>query len=271
MEELSIQLVRWGLLLVFFNVLLEQAGLPIPAVPILVLCGALAARGEMSVTLVLLTAALASALADAVWFALGRRRGRQVLNTICCISLNPESCVRQTERLFERYGLYSIAVAKFIPGFSTVAPPLAGAMGVGIAPFAAATSVGVLLWAGGAVAIGWVFHGAIENATDWLESLGSWGLVLIGALLLGFVGLKWLQRWRFYRLLRMSRITAAELRGLLEGAVDLLIFDVRTEGVRRGDPRRIPGALVLHAEDAPGFDAKLAALPRDREIIIYCT
>ncbi|HET6374298.1 MAG TPA: DedA family protein, partial [Candidatus Polarisedimenticolia bacterium] len=132
MDELARQLARHGLQLVFLNVLLEQAGLPIPSMPVLVLCGALAARGEMSVTLVLLTATIASLMADMVWFFLGRRRGRRILKTICHISLSPDSCVRQTEDLFHRYGLYSIAVAKFIPGFSTVAPPLAGAMRVGL-------------------------------------------------------------------------------------------------------------------------------------------
>src|SRR5262245_38215424 len=128
MDELARQLARYGLPLVFLNVLFDQAGLPVPATPILVLCGALAARGEMSVPLVLLTGTVASLLADGVWFGLGRRQGRRILKTMCRISLNPETCVRQTERLFERFGLYSVAVAKFIPGFSTVAPPLAGAM-----------------------------------------------------------------------------------------------------------------------------------------------
>jgi len=271
MEELANQLGRYGLPLVFFNVLLEQAGLPIPATPVLVLSGALAARGEMSVSLVLLTAAFASLLADAVWFVLGRRQGRRILKKICRISLNPESCVRQTERLFDRYGLYSITVAKFIPGFSTVAPPLAGAMGVGAVRFAVATSAGALLWAGGSMAIGWIFHGTIEHVADWLESLGFWGLLILGVLLFGFIAFKVWKRRRFYRLLQMSRISPADLRSLLDGPNDTMVFDVRTDSGRRHDPRRIPGALVLHAEDPNDLDAKLAALPRDRDIILYCT
>lgn len=271
MEELATQLGRYGLPLVFFNVLVTQAGLPIPATPVLLVCGALAARGEMSVALVLLTATAASLLADASWFALGKRRGRRILKRICNISLTPESCVRQTERLFDRYGLYSIAFAKFIPGFSLVAPPLAGALGVAALPFAVATSVAALLWAGTAFAIGWLLHSAIEDALDWLQSLGSFAVVLIAAVLFGFIGFKWWQRRRFYRLLQMKRISAEELRQLLDDASDVLIFDVRTDAGRRHDPRRIPGALVLHAEDGTELDAKLAALPRDRDIVLYCT
>src|SRR5258706_13198460 len=118
MDELARQLARHGLLLVFLNVLVEQAGLPVPSMPALILCGALAARGQMSVPLVLITATLASLVADGFWFWLGRRQGRRILKTLCRISLSPESCVGQTERLFNHSGLYSIAGAKFLPGFS---------------------------------------------------------------------------------------------------------------------------------------------------------
>jgi len=271
MDELARQLARHGLLLVFLNVLVEQAGLPVPSMPVLVLCGALAARGEMSVPLVLVTATLASLVADGVWFGLGRRQGRRILKTICRISLSPESCVRQTERLFDRYGLYSIAVAKFVPGFSTVAPPLAGAMRVGAGRFALVAVVAALAWAGAAVAIGWFFHDAIGEVAVRLEGLGFWGVALVGALLACYVAFKWWQRSRFYRLLRMARITPEELLRLLDDAIDTLVFDVRTAGGRRQDPRRIPGALILDPESSGEFDARLAALPRDRDIILYCT
>src|SRR5262245_48527581 len=187
MDELARQLTRHGLLLVFLNVLLEQAGLPIPATPVLVLAGALAARGEMSLAPVLLTATLASLMADTVWYALGRRKGRRILKALCRVSLSPESCVRRTERSFDRYGLYSIAVAKFIPGFSTVAPPLAGAMRVGAGRFTLVAVLAALAWVGAAVAVGWCFHDAIGDVADWLEGLGFWGPVLVGALLAGYV------------------------------------------------------------------------------------
>src|SRR5262245_59150489 len=202
MEELGRQLARHGLLLVFINVLLEQAGLPIPAMPVLILCGALAARGEMSVAMVLLTATVASLAADAVWYVLGRRHGRRVLKKICQISLSPESCVRQTEHLFHRYGLYSIALAKFIPGFSTVAPPLAGAMRVGPGRFVFVAVVAALMWTAAAVGIGWFFNDAIGEVADRLEGLGFWGPVLVIGVLACYVAFKWWQRSRLYKLLR---------------------------------------------------------------------
>jgi hypothetical protein len=206
-----------------------------------------------------------------VWFALGRRHGRRILQRICGISLSPESCVRQTEGLFHRYGLYSVAAAKFIPGFSTVAPPLAGAMGVRLVPFVAATSAGALLWAGASMAIGWIFHDTLERLADWLESLGSGALLVLAVLLFGFIAFKVWKRRRFQRLLQMARISPSDLKSLLEGSRDTMIFDVRTDSGRRHDPRRIPGAIVLNAEDSHELDASLAALPKDRDIVLYCT
>src|SRR5215475_2305420 len=179
MEALTIHLDRYGPLIVFFMVLVEQAGLPIPSTPLLLICGALAARGEISGSFVLLMAVVASLLGDTVWFALGRRHGRRILKMLCRISLNPESCVRRTERAFHHYGLYSIVLGKSIPGLSAVAVPMAGAMGVGAVPFALAASAGALIWIGGTMAIGWFFRGALEQVAGWLGNLGSRGLLLV--------------------------------------------------------------------------------------------
>ena len=119
--------IRHGVPLVFFNVLLEQLGVPVPAVPTLIIAGALSREGRISSTHVLVASVLASLIADWIWFMLGRRYGYRILKTLCRISLSPDSCVRDTESKFERWGLKSLLFAKFVPGFSTVAPPLAGA------------------------------------------------------------------------------------------------------------------------------------------------
>lgn len=187
-------LVRYGLLLVFLSVFLDQAGLPIPAVPILVACGALAARGEISLTFLLLMATLASMAADAAWFALGRWRGRQVLRIFCRFSLHADECVSGMERSLRHHGLVSIAVAKFIPGIATIAPPLAGSLGVSISRFLLISFFTGLAWAGGLVGVGWLFRDTIAEATQWLESLGVWALALIGLLLVCYVSSIWWQR-----------------------------------------------------------------------------
>jgi membrane protein DedA with SNARE-associated domain len=268
MAELTQYVLTYGLPLVFGIVLLEQLGAPIPALPVLIVAGALSRNGQLSSALVLVVAVGASVLADSVWYALGRRRGQRILKTLCRISLSPDSCVRQTEAVFERWGMPSLLFAKFIPGFSTVAPPLAGAAGASFSSFLLYDSGGALLWAGAGVAAGMAFHRAIDRALSLLASLGSGAFVVLAAGLAVFVAFKWWQRRRFYKMLRMARISVDELRRLIDGGEQPIVVDVRTAGARARDPRRIPGAVVMGISD---LDAHLSELPRNREVILYCT
>ena len=268
MHELFLHVARYGLPLVFANVFLEQLGLPIPAIPTLVAAGALAAEGKLSGPVLILLAIVASLLADAVWFLLGRKHGYRILKTVCGISLSPDSCVRQTESLFERHGLRSLLFAKFVPGFSTVAPPLAGAVGAGFAPFLLFDGGGALLWAGSGLLAGHVFHRAIGRVAELLEGMGFWALIAAGAALALFVAWKWWQRRRFYRFLRMARISVDEVRRLIDEGRNPVIVDARSQASFVRDPRHVPGALRIVLED---LDRQVAELPMNREIVLYCT
>jgi membrane protein DedA with SNARE-associated domain len=268
MAQLTEAVIRYGLPLVFVIVLLEQLGLPIPAIPILIVAGALAVDRGLSAPMILTVAVGASVVADTLWYWLGRRLGRRVLKLLCRISLSPDSCVRQTESLFERYGMPSLLFAKFIPGFSTVAPPLAGAVGATVLTFLIYDTGGALFWAGAGVGGGMIFHSAIDRVLDFLTTLGSGAIVLLAVTLVAFVAAKWWQRRRFYEFLRTSRITPEELWTLMQEGKNPVVLDVRTSSARSNDPRRLPGASVLATSE---LDARLAELPRDREIILYCT
>jgi membrane protein DedA with SNARE-associated domain len=267
-NELRTLVLQHGVSFVFLNVLVEQLGIPIPAIPTLLVAGALAADGRLSFGKLLAAAFVATVAADTVWFLLGRRFGQKVLKTLCRLSLSPDSCVRQTEGLFDTYGLASLLFAKFVPGYSTVAPPLAGAAGATIPRFLLFTSGGTLLWAGTALTLGLLFHGAIERVLSFLTNLGGGALVLLGGALLLYIGLKWTQRRRFYRFLRMARIRPADLRRLMDEGRAPVIVDVRSNNARARDPRRLPGAIVVNILE---LDEKISHLPTDREIVLYCT
>jgi membrane protein DedA with SNARE-associated domain len=267
-NDLRALVLQHGVGFVFLNVLIEQLGIPVPAVPTLIVAGALAADGSLSFGKLLAAAFVATVAADTVWFLLGRRFGQKVLKTLCKLSLSPDSCVRQTEGLFDTYGLASLLFAKFVPGYSTVAPPLAGAAGSALPRFLAFTSAGTLLWAGTALSLGLLFHGAIDRVLRFLANLGSGAFVLLAASLLLYIAIKWTQRRRFYRFLRMARISVADLRGLMDVGQAPLIVDVRSDQARKRDPRRIPGAIAVNLLD---LDEKVGQLPTDREIVLYCT
>jgi membrane protein DedA with SNARE-associated domain len=266
MRELFAMVAKYGVPLVFLNVLAEQLGLPIPAIPTLIVAGALVIRRDFSAGAVLAAAILASLIADSVWYVAGRRRGHRILKTLCKISLSPDSCVRQTEDLYDRWGNVSLVFAKFVPGLSTIAPPLAGASRTPFGLFLLFDAFGAFLWAGAGVILGVTFHHAIDRAMDILESIGSWAVVAVVSILALFILLKWVERRQFYKALRMSRITPDELRDLIARGKGPVVFDARSESARSANPRRIPGALVFRPEELPSL-----RLDRSTEIALYCT
>lgn len=268
MEEMTGLLAQYGLALVFVNVLIHQAGIPVPAVPLLIVTGTLVQQGQLSLALLLGVVVLASLLADIPWFYAGRRYGYPVLNALCRVAIEPDTCVKQTENIFERWGAPSLLVAKFIPGFSIVAPPLAGTMRLAFAPFVAYSAAGAALWAGIAIGAGMLFHAEVNRALAWLDETGPGVLIAIAAVILFYVVFKWVERWLFIRVLRMARISTAELHGLLQGGEKPVILDARSATARKFDPRRIPGAIAV---DINVPERALPPVAPDRDIVVYCT
>lgn len=268
MQELTELLAQYGLLLVFANVFLTQAGIPVPAVPMLVVAGALAAQGEFGYAALLLVALAAALAGDIPWYFAGRRYGHRILRALCRVAIEPDSCVKQTESIFERWGAPSLIVAKYIPGFSTVAPPLSGAMRLGFPSFLLFSALGALLWIILPVALGAVFHTEVEQALEWLSGLGTRALLLLAVLIVVYVGVKATQRYFFLRMLRAARMSTAELRELLQGGQAPVIVDVRSDTVRRLDPRHIPGAIAVSLTDV---SAALQGIAPDRDVVVYCS
>ncbi|MBL8446311.1 MAG: VTT domain-containing protein [Zoogloeaceae bacterium] len=257
-----------GLAAVFCVVLLEQLGLPIPALPVLLLAGALAAGDAMFAVWALACALVASSVADYAWYFAGRRLGHRVLNLLCRISLSPDSCVRQTESAFERRGVATLVIAKFVPGLATLAPPLAGALGIRPAAFLIFNGAGAALWAGAGIFGGLVFHDQIDDLVEGLDALGrAAGYFLLAALGL-YVALRWWQRHQAIRDLRMARISVDELHALIERGASPLVLDARSPSLRKLHGQVIPGA---HAIDLEHVDVVIPPGLSGREVVVYCS
>ena len=267
-HDLVSLLGQYGLALVFANVLIEQMGLPVPAVPTLVVAGALATEGKLSMPLLFAVALLACSLADITWYIAGRRFGNRVMKLLCRISLTPDYCVSETQARFERWGVNALVIAKFVPGLATIAPPLAGATRIAWPRFLFFNSLGGALWVGAWLGVGILLGPYMEPLLIWLDQIGSIAVVIIVALLTAYIAFKWWERRRFFTMLRMARISVDELYRLTDAELKPVIVDVRSQTARALEPRRIPGALhvPLHAVDHHVKD-----LPREREIILYCT
>lgn len=261
-------LIRHGYAVVFGWVLVEQIGLPIPAVPVLLAAGALAGAGKLSLLLALGLAVTASLLSDTIWYAIGRVRGGRVLSLLCRISLEPDSCVRRTEEIFAHHGARSLLIAKFVPGLNTAAPPLAGIIRMRARRFLVFTGLGGLIWAGVFTGLGYVFSGELERAVAYASRLGSWVVVIVAAGLAAYILSKYVGRQRFLRRLHIARITPEELKTRIDAGENLMVVDLRHSIDFEAEPARIPGALHLSTEE---LEARHREIPRDREIVLYCT
>ena len=268
MTESTQFLVSYGAPILFAAVFLEQIGLPLPAVPVLLAAGALSATGKFSFFLGLGITVLACLGPDMFWFYLGRHRGHRVLRLLCRISLEPDSCVRRTQNVYTRYGLKGLVVSKFVPGLATVAPPLAGMAGVGVGRFLLADGLGSLVYGSCFIGLGYLFSGQLEQIAAALARIGGGVVGLVIGLVAIYVGFKYWQRQRILRELRMARITAAELRQRRDAGEDLVLLDLRPGVELDLDPSVIPGAIHLAVEEV---ERRHHEIPRDREVIVYCS
>ena len=267
-NDLASVVSQYGLAFVFGNVLAEQIGIPVPAIPTLVVAGAFAAGGKLSVVAVFAVALVASVVADVAWYVAGRVYGNRVMRLLCSISLTPDSCVSQTQERFERWGVNALLIAKFVPGISLLAPPLAGATRIGWLTFLAYNTAGAALWVAAGVGAGMLLGGQIEQLLAQLQGYGTVAVSVVAALVAGYAAFKWWERHRFYTMLRMARISVDELYRLMDQGVAPLVVDVRSPIARTIEPRHIPGALHLPLH---GFEEHIKELPRDRDIILYCS
>ena len=258
-------IVRHGYAVLFLWVLAEQAALPLPSVPLLLACGALAHNGRLSFHVAILAALVPCILADNAWYLVGRRQGSRILHFICRISLEPDSCVRRTETVFFRYGSRALLVAKFVPGLNAVAAPLAALSGVRHAHFVIFDTLGALVWLVAYLGLGYLFSDQLDLAVDYLERMGSGLGVLVVALLAGWIAWKFIQRRRFLRKLTVARITPEELRRMLDAGDPVFVVDVR-QAIESDDA--IPGSLHIPLED---LDARYGDIPRDRDIVLFCS
>lgn len=266
MDLLTELFTRHGLLAVAVAVLLHQLGAPLPSTPLLLLLGAESVSRDGFALRAFAAITGAAMVANVLWFWAGRRLGRRVLAALCRISISPDSCVRQNEVSFARRGALTLLIAKFVPGLSMLAPPLAGALGMTAGRFLTWNLLGSALWATAGLAAGRVFHAQIDALLRELSRLGGAAIVLCIAAVAAYLAWRLWRRARVKRELnRLERLAPAEALALQQQGGNIVFVDVRGSALRAS---RIPGArhLDLGALGA----AALAGWPAEAEFITYC-
>jgi membrane protein DedA with SNARE-associated domain len=268
MDELIQFVARNGYLVVFFGVFIEQIGIPFPSNFLLIVAGALAGMGQNEFGLVILLTVIAATLGDTIWFYIGRARGIQVLGFLCKMSLEPGYCVSSAKKMFTKHGAKSLLVAKFVPGFSTFAQPLAGATGMSLPRFLVFDGLGSLIWVSVFVGLGYIFADQLEIVVDYASRFGWWfGAVLVAGLAV-YIIRKIVIRKRFMRSLRVARIKPEELKEKIEADEDMMIIDLRDSLDFEANPVMIPTSLRISPDD---LENRQEELYRDRDIVLFCT
>jgi len=261
-------LLKHGYWVLVANVFAEQMGLPVPAFPVMLAMGALAGLGSRSFETSFFLAMSAAMTSDVIWFRLGRSRGRQILNLLCRVSLEPDSCVSNTKGLFSRFGAPALLFSKFVPGLGAAAAPLAGLTRMPAWKFLLADAGGAATWSGTYLGIGFIFRNQLEDAAEAVRRMGAGLVLVLGGLLALYIGWKYYQRQRFIRELRVARIRPEELRKLIDAGCEVTIVDLRRTMEVEADRVKVPGALWIASDE---LAERHEEIPRDKDVVLYCS
>src|SRR5436305_1869250 len=205
-------LLTHGLALVCAASLLESLGTPVPAFPVLLLAGSIAAEYRFSAVPLVAASACGFWIGDLIWYAFGRIQGRRVLGLLCRLSLNPDACVGRAGRRFRRRPAVTVAAAKFIPGFSLLIAPLAGILRMPAGQFAVIDGAASTAWSAAAVMLGVVYgRRVLPHVMRTQRALE----MLAGVAVLVFVTWKLYERRWLVRHYAVARVGIAELQHLL--------------------------------------------------------
>ncbi len=267
-ESLDLFIRTYGYPALFGTMVVEQFVPPLAGEPILLGAGALAGTGRWSLWLAAALALAGTIAGDLAWYEVGRRGGNRVLRQLCRVAIEPDTCVRRGADTFARYGASTLLIAKFVPGLNSIGQPLAGALGMPRARFVLFDAAGAVLWVGLYVGLGYVFHDQLARAALLARRLGWWAVVIGAGAILLYLGVKVTRRQLFLRRLRTARISPEELHARIISGERMLIVDLRHDMDVQAEPRMIQGAVHL----APAvLEHGVVAIPRDQEIVLYCS
>jgi membrane protein DedA with SNARE-associated domain len=270
MQHLLSAIGHHGYLLVFFIVLAEALGMPVPAAIALVAAGAAAAAGVLSVTRLLFLALLAMLLGDCVLFVAGRYMGWGLLGFLCKLSVNPESCILRSAESFYKRGKATLLFAKFIPGINTMAPPLAGSMRMPLDTFLRLDLLGAALYATVYIAAGFLFRDFLVSLVHGFQTAGR---AVEAVTLLAVIGYALYRVWLYrkhavYRVVPRVQVAELSLRLASEDKDKIIIMDVRSHGYYDAGTARIKGSIRLEPNN---LKEELSNIPKDKDIYVYCT
>jgi membrane protein DedA with SNARE-associated domain/rhodanese-related sulfurtransferase len=270
MNDLLSLITHHGYLVICLIVFAEAIGVPVPGAVALVAGGAAAASGALNGTTVGLFAVVAMLLADSLLYVLGSHTGWTILRFLCRISVDPETCVLSAAESFYKRGRPTLLVAKFVPGVSTMAAPLAGSMKMPFLQFLGLDFLGASAYALVYGAVGFVFRDFVSKIVSGFRAAGHAVEIVIIIAVIAFVGYRVSLYWKHRgdRIVPRVQVQALAAKLQAEGPGKILLADVRSHGYYSAGAVRIPGSIRIEPNN---LSAEIRTFPRDKDIYLYCT
>ena len=268
MEVFLEYLIVYGYWILLAWVLLDQLALPLPAMPMILAAGGLAGEGHLDLSVCVAIVVVACMPANILWYWLGKYHGNKVLSLLCLVSLEPDTCVDNTTSTFHRHGTVSLLVSKFVPGLQTIAPPLAGLLGIPWWRFAVLNGLGALLYAMAFLLPGYWAHEFLADITSVVVDFGTLAGIGIGMLVLGWLSWKIVHRQLFVRRLRGRRVRPEDLHEKIVAGDRVQVADLRQRMEFNAFPHTIPGAIRLPLDR---FNEQVEMLAKERPLVLFCT
>jgi len=171
---------HYGYWVIFFGVMLENAGLPIPGETVLLFAGFLAFHGKIRLVPAILTAIAGATLGDSLGFCVGRYGGVAFINRFLRSSAWVAQRYDEAHKLFLRYGQWAVFTARFITGLRVFAGVLAGVLLMPYPRFLLFNFTGAVTWATAIGCVGFFFGGSWQRLVRLLGQLDRVVLILVG-------------------------------------------------------------------------------------------
>ncbi len=270
MSDLLSLIVHHGYTVISLIVFAEAIGVPVPGAVALVAGGAAVASGALYGPAAALFAIIAMLLADSLLYVLGNRTGWTILKFLCRISVDPETCVLLAAESFYKRGRTTLLAAKFIPGVSTMAAPLAGSMKMPFFQFLGLDLLGVSVYALAYGAVGFIFRDFVAKIVTGFRAAGHAVEIVIFIAVIAFIGYRISSYWKHRADRVVPRIQVAALAAKLhaEGPGKILLADVRSHGYYSSGAVRIPGSIRIEPNN---LSDEIKTFPRNKDIYLYCT
>jgi membrane protein DedA with SNARE-associated domain/rhodanese-related sulfurtransferase len=273
MSTFKVLLLHHAYSLLFGWVLIEQAGVPVPSIPVMLAAGTLSASHKLHIAYAIGVILVASLIADSGWYWLGRRYGRKILDFLCRFSLESSTCVVKTQGTMGRRGASTLLFAKFVPGLSTMAPPIAGQAKIPFSTFLLYDGLGTLVWATTWLLAGRFFGDIAEKSQRFYNGLGHFAVLLVAAAVIAVIVWRIVKLRQFRSQLVELRLEPHELHSMIcvakDGGLELpFIVDLRHPLDVLADPLVLPGAVRIGPDD---LKSRSESIPRDRDVVLYCT